>query len=73
MKYKTQAMEHGGYTIAIRVGKIIVVVKISMNRLFLQAIEILQAVLRQNGIRKQKKSWMILIAMTNIQRMYLMK
>ena len=47
--------------------------EISMNRLFLQAIEILQAVLRQNGIRKQKKSWMILIAMTNIQRMYLMK
>ena len=27
----------------------------SMNRLFLQVIEILQAVLKQNGIRKQKR------------------
>ena len=49
------------------------VVKTSMNRLFLRAIEILQDVLRQNGIRMQKRFWMILIVMTNIQRMYLMK
>lgn len=32
-----------------------------------------QVVLRQNGIRMQKRFWIILIIMTNIQRMYLMK